>query len=119
MKVLKVGALVVAALVACVGGAQVQVQAQDYPARPLTMVVPFTPGAATDFLARLLGKELEERLGKPLVGENPPGAGANIGSHSVAKTAPDGYTLPIRTSTPTAIKRSLSENLSFSATTET
>ena len=89
MKVPKVGALVVAALVACMGGAHVPAQAQDYPSRPLTMVVPFTPGAATDFLARLLGKELEERLGKPVVVENRPGAGTNIGSHSVAKAAPE------------------------------
>ena len=117
MKVLKVGALVAAAFVACVG-VQVQVQAQDYPSRPLTMVVPFTPGAATDFLARLLGKELEERLGKPVVVENRPGAGTNIGSHSVAKAAPDGYTLLMATSTPMAINVSLYKNLSFDPTTE-
>jgi tripartite-type tricarboxylate transporter receptor subunit TctC len=116
MTVLKFGALVVAALVACVGGAPVQ--AQDYPARALTMVVPFTPGAATDFLARLLGKELEERLGKPVVVENRPGAGTNIGSHSVAKAAPDGYTLLMATSTPMAINVSLYKNLSFDPTTE-
>jgi len=73
MKVLRSCALVVAAFVACVDGAPNKAQAQDYPARPLTMVVPFTPGAATDFLARLLGKELEERLGKPVVVENRPG----------------------------------------------
>ena len=88
------------------GGAQ-SVQAQDYPTRPLTMVVPFTPGAATDFLARLLGKELEERLGKPVVVENRPGAGTMIGSNSVAKAAPDGYTLLMATSTPMAINVSL------------
>src|SRR5882757_6126750 len=116
MKVLKVGALVVAALAVCIGGARAQ--AQDYPTRPLTMVVPFTPGAATDFLARLLGKELEERLGKPVVVENRPGAGTNIGSHSVAKAAPDGYTLLMATSTPMAINVSLYKNLSFDPTTE-
>ena len=118
MKVPKVGALVVAAFVACMGGAHVPAQAQDYPSRPLTMVVPFTPGAATDFLARLLGKELEERLGKPVVVENRPGAGTNIGSHSVAKAAPDGYTLLMATSTPMAINVSLYKNLSFDPTTE-
>jgi tripartite-type tricarboxylate transporter receptor subunit TctC len=115
MKVLKYGALAVAALVACAGA---PVQAQDYPARPLTMVVPFTPGAATDFLARLLGKELEERLGKPVVVENRPGAGTNIGSHSVAKAAPDGHTLLMATSTPMAINVSLYKSLSFDPTTE-
>ena len=118
MKVLRSCALVVAAFVACVDGAPNKAQAQDYPARPLTMVVPFTPGAATDFLARLLGKELEERLGKPVVVENRPGAGTNIGTHSVAKAAPDGYTLLMATSTPMAINVSLYKNLSFDPTTE-
>ena len=75
-------------------------QAQDYPSSwALTFVVPFTPGAATDFLARLLGKELEDRLGKPVVVENRPGAGTNIGSNSVAKAVPDGHTLLMATST--------------------
>jgi tripartite-type tricarboxylate transporter receptor subunit TctC len=115
MKVLKVGALVAVVLAACVAG---QVRAQDYPSRPLTMVVPFTPGAATDFLARMLGKELEERLGKPVVVENRPGAGTNIGTHSVAKAAPDGYTLLMATSTPMAINVSLYKNLSFDPTAE-
>ena len=115
MKVPKVGALALAAFVACVGA---QVRAQDYPLRALTMVVPFTPGAATDFLARMLGKELEERLGKPVVVENRPGAGTNIGTHSVAKAAPDGYTLLMATSTPMAINVSLYKNLSFDPTTE-
>ena len=92
--------------------------AQDFPSRPLTMVVPFTPGAATDFIGRLLGKELEERLGKPVVVENRPGAGTNIGSNSVAKAAPDGHTLLIATSTPMAINVSLYKSLSFDPTTD-
>jgi tripartite-type tricarboxylate transporter receptor subunit TctC len=81
MEWLRRGALVALSLAALIFG----VRAQDYPSRPLTFVVPFTPGAATDFLARLLGKELEDRLGKPVVVENRPGAGTNIGSNSVAK----------------------------------
>ena len=56
------GALVALSLAVLASGAK----AQEFPSRPLTMVVPFTPGAATDFLGRLLGKELEERLGKPV-----------------------------------------------------
>jgi tripartite-type tricarboxylate transporter receptor subunit TctC len=108
------GALVGLSLTAFLAAAR----AEDYPARALTFVVPFTPGAATDFLARLLGKELEERLGKPVVVENRPGAGTNIGSHSVAKAAPDGYTLLMATSTPMAINVSLYKNLSFDPTTE-
>jgi tripartite-type tricarboxylate transporter receptor subunit TctC len=92
--------------------------AQDYPSRPLTFVVPFTPGAATDFLARLLGRELEERLGKPVVVENRPGAGTNIGSNSVAKAAPDGHTLLMATSSPMAINATLYKNLPFDPTSD-
>ena len=83
MEWLRRGALVALSLAAVSCAAL----AQDYPTRPLTFVVPFTPGAATDFLARLLGKELEERLGKTVVVENRPGAGTTIGSNSVAKAA--------------------------------
>jgi tripartite-type tricarboxylate transporter receptor subunit TctC len=93
-------------------------RAEEYPNHALTFVVPFTPGAATDFLARLLGRELEERLGKPVVVENRPGAGTNIGSHSVAKAVPDGHTLLMATSTPMAINVSLYKNLSFNPTTD-
>jgi tripartite-type tricarboxylate transporter receptor subunit TctC len=116
MKVMKCCALIAAALAAVLVGAQTQ--AQDYPSRSVTFVVPFTPGAATDFLARLLGKELEERLGKPVVVENRPGAGTNIGSNSVAKAGPDGHTLLMATSTPMAINVSLYKNLSFDPTAD-
>src|SRR4249919_1692544 len=95
-----------------------QAQAQEYPSRSLTFVVPFTPGAATDFLTRLLGKELEERFGKPVVVENRPGGGTSIGAASVAKAAPDGHTLLMATSTPMAINVSLYKNLAFDPTTD-
>lgn len=67
--------------------------AQAYPSRPLRMVVPFTPAGATDVLARIVGEELGRRIGQPIVIENRPGAGGNIGAQIVAKAAPDGYTL--------------------------
>jgi len=92
--------------------------AQDYPNRPVTFVVPFTPGAATDILTRMLGAKLEERLGKPFVVENRPGAGTVIGSNSVAKSAPDGYTLLMATSTPMAINVTLHKNLPFNPATD-
>jgi tripartite-type tricarboxylate transporter receptor subunit TctC len=92
--------------------------AQEFPSKPITFVVPFTPGAATDFLARMLGKELEEKFGKPVVVENRPGAGTNIGSNSVAKAAPDGHTLLMATSTPMAINASLYKNLPFDPTAD-
>jgi tripartite-type tricarboxylate transporter receptor subunit TctC len=67
--------------------------AQSFPARPLRLVVPFTPAGATDVLARLVGDELSKRLGQPVVIENRPGAGGNIGAQIAAKAQPDGYTL--------------------------
>ena len=88
-------------------------QAQDYPTRPVTIVVPFAAGGTTEILARLLGQKLEERLGKPFVIENKPGAGTAIGSNAVAKSTPDGYTLLMATSTPMAINVTLHKNLPY------
>ena len=69
------------------------VQAEDYPARAITLVVPFTPGGSTDFLGRIVGEQLAHSLGQPVVIDNRPGAGGSTGSTLVAKADPDGYTL--------------------------
>ncbi|MCC6194130.1 MAG: tripartite tricarboxylate transporter substrate binding protein [Burkholderiales bacterium] len=83
-----------ASLCAALAGLAANVGAQaPYPSKPITYVVPFAPGGNTDTLARLLGKELAASLGQPVVVENKPGAGGNIGSDFVAKAAPDGYTI--------------------------
>jgi tripartite-type tricarboxylate transporter receptor subunit TctC len=66
---------------------------QAYPARPIRIVVPFTPGGSTDILARSIGKELQDAWGQPVVIENVPGAGGSIGADKVAKAPADGYTL--------------------------
>jgi tripartite-type tricarboxylate transporter receptor subunit TctC len=66
-----------------------------YPARPVRMVVPFPPGAASDFLARVLGQKLAEAWGQQIVVDNRPGAGGLIGGSVVAKASPDGYTLAL------------------------
>jgi tripartite-type tricarboxylate transporter receptor subunit TctC len=87
--------------------------AQDYPTRPITIVVPYTPAGSTDIMARLIGQKLEERLGKPVLIENRPGAGTAIGSTAVAKSAPDGYTLLMATPTPLAINVTLHKNLAY------
>jgi tripartite-type tricarboxylate transporter receptor subunit TctC len=67
--------------------------AQDYPSRPVTFVVGFPPGSSSDMVARNLGARLAERLGKPFVIENKPGAGSIIASQTVARAAPDGHTI--------------------------
>ena len=66
---------------------------QQYPSRPIRMIVPFPPGAASDFLARTVGQKLGERYSQQVVIDNRPGAGGLVGSTLVAKGAPDGYTL--------------------------
>ena len=67
--------------------------AQDYPTRPITLVVPFAPGGGVDQMARLIAGKLEQRLGKSFVIENKPGAGSIIAATYVQKSNPDGYTL--------------------------
>src|SRR5215468_351972 len=74
------------------------VRAQDYPSRTIKMVIAFPAGGPTDFVGRLLADKLKELLGQTVIIENKPGANGAIGAESVAKAAPDGYTLFLTTS---------------------
>jgi tripartite-type tricarboxylate transporter receptor subunit TctC len=87
-------------------------QALDYPTRPVKLVVGFPAGGPTDVLARLIGQRLSERLGQQFVVENKPGAGSNIATEGVVKSAPDGYTILVCASANT-INTSLYKRLSF------
>jgi tripartite-type tricarboxylate transporter receptor subunit TctC len=79
------------------------VAAQDYPTKPIRIVVPFGPGTATDIVARTVGAQLSSRTGQPVVIENKPGAEGQIGAQAAATAAPDGYTLFITTQTTQAM----------------
>jgi tripartite-type tricarboxylate transporter receptor subunit TctC len=83
----------IAAAAACLVGASQALDAAEYPSRPVTLVVAFTPGGPSDVLARNNGKKLEQLLGQPFVIENRPGAGGNVAAEQVAHAAPDGYML--------------------------
>lgn len=86
--------------------------AQTWPTRTVRFVVPFPAGGSADTLARLLGQKITEPLGQPVVVENKPGAGGNLGTDAVAKSAPDGYTF-LMTPSSFASQRSLYANLGW------
>jgi tripartite-type tricarboxylate transporter receptor subunit TctC len=88
-------------------------QATDYPARPVTFIVPFAPGGVTSLFARLLGQKLEQRLGKPFVVDNRPGGGGVTAATAVAQAAPDGYTIMMASSTILAINVTVRKNLAY------
>jgi tripartite-type tricarboxylate transporter receptor subunit TctC len=86
--------------------------AADYPDRPVTFIVPFAPAGGTDTLARLLAAQLQQRLGKPFVVENRPGAGTIIATNFVAKSTADGYTIMMAVSS-LAIDATLYKSLPY------
>jgi tripartite-type tricarboxylate transporter receptor subunit TctC len=93
----------------------VPVCAQDFPSKPLKMVVPYPAGGGTDVVGRLVAQKLSERLGQPIIIENRSGASGRVGSDFVVKSAADGYTLLFNNET-LAVAPSISKNLPYDAT---
>lgn len=106
-------ALAIAAIGLWVGSSVAQAQAQTWPARPVTMIVPFAAGSGTDQLARALAQDLGERLGQQFVVDNRAGAGGNVGAAAVANAAPDGYTILFGTPGPLANNKLMYKSLPF------
>jgi tripartite-type tricarboxylate transporter receptor subunit TctC len=94
------------------------VDAESYPTRPVRVVVAFSAGGTTDILARSVGQQLSERLKQPFVIENKPGAGGNIGTEFVVRSAPDGYTLIVDSVGPIAVNPTLYKGLSYDPLTD-
>ncbi|MBL8524863.1 MAG: tripartite tricarboxylate transporter substrate binding protein [Betaproteobacteria bacterium] len=89
--------------------------AATYPNKPIKIVVPFPPGGATDILARSIGAELQKTFNQSVIVENKPGGGGNLGADTVAKSAPDGYTLVMGTVGTHAINMSLYSKMPYDA----
>lgn len=104
-----------AAAAALAAGVAAPVQAQEYPTKPIRLIVPFPPGGTTDIVGRLVADKLGAELGQPIVVENRAGAGGSIGSGAIASAAPDGYTLGIATVSTHGINPAIYTNLSFDA----
>lgn len=90
-----------------------EAQAQNYPVRPIRYVVAFSPGGVNDILARIIGQKLADSWGQPVIVDNRAGAGGNLGTELVAKSAPDGYTI-LNVSTAQVISQSLYAKLGYS-----
>jgi len=107
-------ATALAAGVVCSGG----VSAQDWPTRPVTMVVPYAPGGPIDQAARVFGRELSEKLGQQFIVEHRGGAGGAVGAAQVAKSKPDGYTLLVTANGPAVLNKMLYASLPYDPETD-
>jgi tripartite-type tricarboxylate transporter receptor subunit TctC len=101
------------AVIAALSCSNLAARAQDWPTRPVTMVVPFTAGTTSDVVGRALGEHLSKSTGQPVVIENRGGAGGNIGAAAAAKAEPDGYTILLATTGPAATNKLMYRDMSF------
>jgi tripartite-type tricarboxylate transporter receptor subunit TctC len=102
-----------AAALMVIGLAAQPASAQNYPTRPVTIIVASTPGGGTDIISRIVGEQLSKQLGRPFVVENIPGAGSLTGTVAAAKAAPDGYTLQTGLNASMAVNPSLFAHLPY------
>lgn len=93
--------------------ASLPARADDFPSRPIHVIVPYAGGSASDVVARIMLREMSKSLGQPLIDDNMPGAGGDVGTASVSRAAPDGYTLLVTGVGPLAANRSLFKTLDY------
>ena len=101
-------------LIAALAGSAVRAR-DDYPSRPMQMIIPFSAGGPTDIVGRVMGAKMGELLGQQFVVENKTGAGGNIGAEAVAKATPDGYTILMATVSTNAINPGLYKHIPYDA----
>jgi tripartite-type tricarboxylate transporter receptor subunit TctC len=107
------GALVAAAVIAVAAQSMAPAAAQDYPARPITLIVPQAPGGGNDAIARILADTMTRGVGQQIIVENRPGAGGTLGTRQLAKSAPDGYTLVMGSTGTIAMAPSVYPNVGY------
>jgi tripartite-type tricarboxylate transporter receptor subunit TctC len=113
MNAMKTRQIIFAALAAFLLAMPVATQAQEYPSRHVTIVIPLAAGTGMDTAARIYGEELSKRLGKPVVIENQPGAAMMTAASAVARATPDGHTLLVAAIAPMAINQTLYKKISY------
>src|SRR5262245_54601711 len=99
------------ALATIIGSATAE--AQSYPTRPITVIIPFAGGSASDVVTRIMLERMSKSMGQPIIVDNRPGAGGNTGTAAAAKAAPDGYTLVGSGSGPIAANITLYKHLGY------
>src|SRR5512139_934302 len=110
--------VIVAAFAALLLLPQVDAHAQAYPSKPIRFVIPFGAGSATDALARIVGQELEQTLGQPIIVVQKPGADGALAAGEVKRAAPDGYTLLFGTNSPLAVAPNMQKEPPYNVLTD-